>query len=106
MKNILIAFTTIAGLATASPAENIEARANPSCIAIADAWCCSSSVNLNIFFIRGVGSGCEQAGGTASSPTCPHPSKSKYLCCSSGHQITVCFSGFMSTLKGEGTNTK
>jgi hypothetical protein len=49
---------------------------------------------LNIFFIRGVGSGCEQAGGTASSPTCPHPSKSKYLCCCSGHQITVSFSGF------------
>lgn len=57
LKNILAAFA-IAGLATASPAEDIEARAGTPCSSAQHAWCCASAFPLSIFFIRGVGSNC------------------------------------------------
>lgn len=58
MKNILGAFA-IAGLATAAPAENIEARdSSGQCGRSSHAWCCVTAFPLNIFFIQGVGSNC------------------------------------------------
>jgi hypothetical protein len=57
VKNIIAAFT-LAGLATASPFENIEERA--ACTGGIDkTWCCQTAVSpLNLFFIRGAGSDC------------------------------------------------
>lgn len=63
VKNI-IAACALAGLATATPAENIQARANfGTCGTVSNpltsqAWCCVTALPLNIFFIQGVGSNC------------------------------------------------
>jgi hypothetical protein len=57
LKNILAAFT-IAGLAAASPAGDIEARSSTSC-ATGTPFCCATAFPLSIFFIQGVGSNCQ-----------------------------------------------
>lgn len=57
LKNILAA-CTIVGLAIASPAENIQARAD-TCGKSSNAYCCASAYpSLDIFFIQGAGSHC------------------------------------------------
>lgn len=52
MKNILAAFT-LAGLAIASPVEDIQERAQ-SC------FCCANAIPFNILFITKVGSNCKR----------------------------------------------
>lgn len=54
MKNILAAFT-LAGLAIATPVEDIQARDCPQ----GQNWCCATAFPLNIFFIQKVGSNCK-----------------------------------------------
>ncbi|KAJ5099247.1 hypothetical protein N7532_006248 [Penicillium argentinense] len=53
LKNILAAFA-IAGLATASPVEDIQERAlGGNCPAgQSHAWCCASAFPFNFFFIQ------------------------------------------------------
>lgn len=65
VKEILAAFI-IAGLATATSARDINARASqgfcppegPGSQKSDHAWCCATAESLKIFFIRGAGSGC------------------------------------------------
>ncbi|KAJ5438089.1 uncharacterized protein N7458_009087 [Penicillium daleae] len=91
VKNIIAAFA-LAGLATATPAENIQARANSGTCGTATnpltshAWCCVSALPLNIFFIQGVGSNCVQAiHGAGNTFTCPTSgntlTRQSFLCC-------------------------
>ncbi|KAJ6009050.1 hypothetical protein N7522_004066 [Penicillium canescens] len=82
-KNILAAFT-LAGLAIATPVEDLQERAlcdgGPS-----HNWCCITATNLNIFFIKGVGSNCRQntRGGNC---VAPH---SRPLCCASNQIVNT-----------------
>jgi hypothetical protein len=56
MKNIFAA-VALAGLAVASPVEDIEERS--SCKS-GNNWCCASAVPLKLFFIQGSGSDCKR----------------------------------------------
>ncbi|KAJ6100078.1 hypothetical protein N7467_001613 [Penicillium canescens] len=93
MKNILATFT-LAGLAIATPVEDIEARAlTGTCGKPTQVYCCTTASPLNIFFIRGVGSGCVPAPAPVSGTTytCPpsgaaNAGRKSFLCCS-GNQI-------------------
>ncbi|OGE53707.1 hypothetical protein PENARI_c007G05941 [Penicillium arizonense] len=87
MKNILAAFT-LAGLSIATPVEDLQERAICPGGGPSHNWCCASATNLNIFFIRGVGSNCRPnlTGGTCSG------TRSRPLCCG-GNQIVDTQSG-------------
>ncbi|KAJ6030657.1 uncharacterized protein N7446_000280 [Penicillium canescens] len=82
MKNILAAFT-LAGLAIATPVEeDLEKRAACPVGGPTHNWCCATATNLNIFFIRGVGSNCQS---NLQGVTCSG-TRSRPLCCG-GNQI-------------------
>ena len=58
LKKILPVFA-IAGIATAAPVEDLEARATGgNCGSYSNAWCCATAFPFSVFFIQQVGSNC------------------------------------------------
>ncbi|KAJ6011952.1 hypothetical protein N7499_013077 [Penicillium canescens] len=82
MKNILAALT-LAGLAIATPVEeDIQERQVANCPSSRN-WCCVTATNLNIFFIKGVGSNCKANPNNVPCNTLPGPpTRPRPLCCS------------------------
>ncbi|KAJ5728233.1 hypothetical protein N7493_004563 [Penicillium malachiteum] len=88
LKKILPVFA-IAGIATAAPVEDLEARATGgTCGQYSNAWCCATAFPFSVFFIQQVGSNCVKPSGTTSPYSCANkPGKTNFLCCA-GNQIT------------------
>jgi hypothetical protein len=87
VKNIIATFA-IAGLAIAMPTEDFEERDTTAC-RTAHGWCCTSAVSsLNLFFVKGAGSGCVPANPNGKDCGSSSPKKLVNLCCS-GNQIVV-----------------